>query len=275
MRNVLLIAFMLFILSTLSAQFTFSGVFTPADTEYEYAHQLSWEALQQQHEALDAKGFRLTDIETAKAGAHRYYWAIWKKDEVHSILKRIESWDSLVIVKREMAADSFVMDEIEAYTYGDKEYYLAVWTPGYREHKIRKLTSWEGVENDYENLSRRDLQLVDIESFDGKDGITQYLALYQWEGPEFKTFYYRSHDYDDFITDKGYRQKSGYHLFDYERFKKRDMSFYVGLYKAEENSRRLEDHYNWEDFSKLMAEQKEQNNVVLTDIDVYVEEKER
>ena len=52
---------------------------------------------------------------------------------------------------------------------------------GYREHKIRKLTSWEGVENDYENLSRRDLQLVDIESFDGKDGITQYLALYQWE----------------------------------------------------------------------------------------------
>ena len=277
MRNALMIALIFFSFSQLSAQFTYSGVFTQADLddEYEYAFQLSWEALQQKHEALDAQGFRLTDIETAKEGAHRYYWAIWKKDEIHSTLKRIESWDSLVIMKRFMAADSFVMDEIEAYTYGGKEYFLAVWIPGDREHKIRKLTSWEGVVNDHENLSRRDLQLVDIEGFEGEDGATQYLALYQWEGPEFKTYYYRSHDFDDFITDRGYRQKSGYALFDYERFEKRGKSFYVGLYKAADNGGRLEDRYNWEDFSKLLAKQKEQNDIVLTDIDVSLEEKER
>ncbi len=275
MRNLLLSAFFLFISTSLSAQFTYSGVFTQADTDYEYAHQVSWEALQQQHEELSAKGFRLVDVETAKSGARRYYWAIWKKEAVHSTLKRIESWDSLVIVKREMAADSFVMDEVEAYTWGDKEYYLAVWAPGNREHKIRKLSSWEGLENDYENLIRRDLQLADIEGFESKDGTTLYLALYQWKGPEFKTYYYRSHDFDDFLTDRGHRQRSGYHLFDYERFEKRGQAFYVGVYQENTSGSRLEDRYSWDDFSKLMAEQKEQNNIVLTDIDVYVEEGER
>lgn len=275
MRNLLLIAILPFVFSDTSAQFTYSGVFTQADTEYEYAHQVDWEALQQQHQEMSANGFRLVDIETAKSGARRYYWAIWKKEAVHSILKRVESWDSLVIVKRQMAADSFVMDEIEAYTWGGKEYYLAVWAPGKREHKIRKLSSWEGLENDYENLARRDLQLTDIEGFESKEGATQYLALYQWEGPEFKTYYYRSHDFDDFLTDKGHRQRSGFHLFDYERFEKRGQAFYVGLYRGNTFGSRLEDRYTWDDLSKLMAEQKEQNNIVLTDIDIYEEGEER
>ncbi|MCB0548700.1 MAG: hypothetical protein KDD19_14060 [Phaeodactylibacter sp.] len=275
MRNLFLIALLHSTFFTLSAQFTYSGVFVPAETEFEYAQQVSWEALQQQHKDLDDKGFRLVDIETAKSGARRYYWAIWKKEEVHSTLRQVESWDSLVIMKRQMAADSFVMDEIEAYTYGDKEYFLVVWVPGKTEHKIRRLTSWEGLENDNENLARRDLQLVDIEGFEGKDGTTNYLALYHWEGPEFKTYYYRTHDYDDFVTDKGYRQKSGYHLFDYERFEKRGQSFYVGLYREANSASRLEDHYSQEDFNKLMDSEKENNNIVLTDIDIYTKEEER
>lgn len=275
MRNLLLIAILPFIFSDISAQFTYSGVFTQADTDYEYAHQVSWEALQEQHKDLDARGFRLVDVETAKSGARRYYWAIWKKEPVHSTLMRLESWDSLVIMKRQMAADSFVMDGIEAYAYGDKEYYLAIWIPGNREHKIRKLSSWEGFENDHEALSRLDLRVVDIEGFESKGGTTQYLALYHWEGPEFRTYYYRSHDFDDFITDKGYRQRSGYQIFDFERFEKRGQAFYVGLYRRQAYSHRLEDRYSWGDFSKLMAEQKEQNNIVLTDLDVYAEEEER
>ena len=275
MRNVLLTALFLFNLTLLSAQFTYSGLFTQAETDYQYIHQASWEELLEQHDKLDAEGYRLMDIETAKAGAHRYYWGIWKKDEVRSTLKRLESWDSLVIMKRQMAADSFVMDEIEAYTYGGKEYYLAVWIPGDRPHKIRNLTSWEGVVNDHGNMARQDLQLVDIEGFEAKDTTTHYLALYQWDGPEFKTYFYRTHDYDDFLTDKGYRQKSGYQLFDYERFEKRGQSFYVGLYREANSASRLEDHYSQEDFNKLMDSEKENNNIVLTDIDIYTKEEER
>ncbi|MCB0587604.1 MAG: hypothetical protein KDD06_20090 [Phaeodactylibacter sp.] len=275
MRNTLSLVVFLFSLSGISAQFTYSGVFGKADADYEYAFRQSWEAFRQQHEALDTLGFRLVDIETAKSGARRYYWGVWKKEEVHSTLKLVEGWDAMVAMKRQMAADSFVLDEIEAYTYGGKEYYLAVWIPGSREHKIRKLSSWEGVVNDHENLSRRDLQLIDIEGFEARDTTTHYLALYQWKGPEFRTYFYRTHDFDDFITDRAYRQKSGYQLFDYERFEKRGRAFYIGLYKAGANGRQLEDHYSREDFDRLMAEQKERNNMVLMDIDVYEQEKER
>ncbi|MCO6488808.1 MAG: hypothetical protein J5I98_10340 [Phaeodactylibacter sp.] len=275
MRNIIPAIIFLFNFSVLSAQFAFSGVFAKAEAAYEYAHQLSWEELQQKHEELSTEGFRLIDIETAKAGAHRYFWGIWKKDETPSTLKCMESWDSLVIMKRQMAADSFVMDEIEAYTYGGKEYYLAVWVPGDRTHKIRKLTSWEGLENDYGNMSRRDQQIVDIEGFEAKDGTTHYLALYQWQGPEFRTYYYRSHDPGDFLADRAYRQKSGYQIFDYERFEKRGQAFYVGLYKKAADGHRLEDRHSWEDFSKLVAEQQEQDGTALVDIDVYNEEEER
>jgi len=274
MRNSLLAALFLFAFSTLSAQFAFSGIFSEADAEYEYAHQMNWEDLLKKHQELDAKGFRLIDIETAKTGAHRYYWGIWKKDEARSILKRVESWDSLVIEKRLMAADTFMMDEIEAYTHDGKEYYLAVWVPGASNHKVRKLTSWEGLINDYKDLTLRKLQMVDIEGFEAKDGTTHYLALYQWRGADFRTHLFRSPDFDSFLIDKIYRYKSGNRLFDYERFEKRGTAFYVGLYKEAGYSGRLEDRYSQEDFSKLMAEQKEQGNIVVVDIDVYGEEEE-
>ncbi len=275
MRNAPFIALFLFAFSTLSAQFTFSGIFAEADTAYEYAHQLSWEDFQQKHEALDAEGFRLIDIETAKEGARRYYWGIWKKDGVHSILKQVESWDSLVIAKREMAADTFMMDDIEAYTYGGREYYLVVWIPGANEHKVRKLTSWEGLANDHEALARRKLQMVDIEGFEAKDGATCYLALYQWKGADFRTHLFRSPDFDSFLADKNFRYKSGNRLFDYERFEKRGAAFYVGLYQEGAYSGRLEDRYDWNDFNKLVTEQKEQHHIVLIDIDVYAAEEER
>ncbi len=275
MRYYTTLALALLFASGLSAQLTYSGIFKKADTDYEYAHKVSWEELQQRNAELDARGFHLIDIETARAGKGRYYWGIWKKEGIKARLMQIPGWDSLVVMKRSMAAGAFVMNDIEGYTEGGKEFYLAIWTPGTDEHKVRKLTSWEGLSNDHDELIRRGLRMVDVEGFEAGDGTTHYLAIYHWRVSSDKTHLHRSPEFKSFMTDKIYRHKSGYRLFDYEHFEKRGTAFFFGLYQKEDEGGHLENRLNWQDFQEKTRQLREEEGTVLMDIDINSEGEEQ
>ncbi len=252
----------------LDAQNHFSGLFKQSNEEHQYAFQLDWESLQARQASMDSLGFSLVDIESGKEGKYRLFWAIWKKDGGRSVLRRMEGWEELVQMKRIMAADTFVMADIEAYREGDKEFYLAVWEPGATPHKVRQLTSWEGLSNDHEELGLQGLQIVDLEGFESKDGATHYLALYHQMPPDTRTFIFRSPDMESFLTDKSYRNKSGYRLFDLEQFEKRGSAFITGLYRRETNSDLIIGLLPWEAFAQQMTETISDKNLVLVDLDI-------
>lgn len=252
-----------------AAQNTFSGLFKQSNEEYQYVFQYNWEDFVARQLEMDSLGYSLVDIEAGTEGKYRLFWGIWKKDGGHTILKRLEGWEELVQSKRMMAADGFVMADIEAYAQGDKVYYLAVWAPGTTPHKVRQLTSWEGLTNDYDELVLQGLQIVDLEGFQAEDGKTHYLALYHQMAPGERTHLYRSPDMESFLVDKSYRNKSGYRLFDLERFEKRGTDFITGLYRKEDNGDFILDQLPWEEFNLQMKELIGGKGLVLVDIDIY------
>lgn len=269
MKNRLFVLLLALLPASLLAQAAFTAVFKKGEGPIELVLGSSWEEFQDTHASLQAKGFRLIDVETGTEEGRRLYYGIWKEDqETHSIvLRKVPGWDSLVTLKRQMAKDTFVMQDIEAYTADSQSFYLATWAAGSTKHKVRKLSSWQGLMNDHKEMGRRELQMVDLEGFEGLDGRTKYLALYQRRSPEGRTYPFRAPNPESFSTDKVYRNKSRYYLFDFEQFEKRDIRFLFGLYDAQRPGDTLVEAWGAEALLEK-ARQFKEDGMVLYDLDV-------
>jgi hypothetical protein len=268
MKYTLIVILLAFVPMAIFSQ-AYSAVFKNGDTPTEIGLRLSWEEFIQKHEQLQAKNFELTDVETGKDLEVRYYFGLWKerKSPVNVMVKEIVGWDSLVMMKRKMADEQYVMQDIEAYAEGDKDVYLVTWSPGTTRHKVRKLTSWQGLMNDHEDLGRQELHMVDLEGFESADGKTNYLAIYHRLSPDAQTYPFRAPDPESFSTDKIYRNKSRFFLFDFEQFEKRGQQFLFGLYDAQRLGDTLIEAWDQEGLLEKVANYKEEG-LELYDLDV-------
>jgi hypothetical protein len=249
------------------AQAQYTGIFKANQDSTEYSFQLDWMELQEQIKVKSSKGFELIDLEVTTTKSEPVYSAIWKEGSAKATISLVPGWDSLVILKRQMAADTFLMQDIEAFTHKGESHFLAIWTPGNDKHKVRKLKSWEGLTNDYEELRKRGYEMVDIEGYTAEDGETQYLAIYHKRIASQRTHLYRSSDAEAFNIDKVKRNKSGYQLFDFEHFEKREVPFYFGLYAKTDDGGSIITASTLEDFKKEIQRLKLSNNWSAVDID--------
>jgi len=271
-----LLAFLTFcIISTSYAQPFYSGVFKSTSDSLEYSFGLNWEQLESAQQSQRAKGFELDDVEAVQVGKNWQYNAVWKEGAPVKKLALVPAWDSLVMIKRIMAADSFLMHDIEAFTHKGTAQFVVLWHAGDTKHKVRKLTSWEGLMNDYEEMNRRGLQMVDIEGFTAEDGETHYLALYHKRIASRRTHLHRAADFEAFNVDKRKRNKSGYQLFDYEHFEKRGVGFYFGIYEKAQDGGAILEADTKEKFEAEMNRLSREQNLKLTDLDLYTAETER
>lgn len=263
------------ILSTIYAQPFYSGVFKSTADSLEYSFGLSWEQLKSAQQSQRAKGFELDDVEATLVEKKRQYHAIWRAGAPARKLALVPAWDSLVMIKRIMAADSFLMHDIEAFTHKEVAHFVVLWQAGTTKHKVRKLSSWEGLMNDYEEMNRRGLHVVDIEGFTAADGETHYLALYHKRIASRRTHLHRAADIEAFNVDKRKRNKSGYQLFDYEHFEKRGVEFHFGIYEKAQDRGAIVEADTMEEFEAEMARLAKEQQLKLTDLDVYAAETER
>lgn len=268
MKNIFILLLAFWVPTVLMSQ-AYTAVFKTGDTPTEVGLRLSWEAFIQRHEQLQAKNFELVDVETARDEGVRYFFGLWKERATtpQVMVKQVPGWDSLVVLKRQMAKADFVMQDIEAYMDGDAEIYLVTWSPGNLRHKVRKLSSWQGLMNDHEELGRQELHMVDLEGFETADGTSSYLALYHKLVPEAQTYPFRAPDPESFSTDKIYRNKSRFFLFDFEQFEKRGRQFLFGLYDAQRLGDTLVEAWDQDGLFEKVASLKEEG-LELYDLDV-------
>ena len=267
MRIKLLLAFIgaTFLLSSISAQEHYAGIFKSRSDSTIYDFNLSWDDLQAKVPAQREKGFELSDIEVTPG---EQYAAIWKYQAPEATMALVPGWDSLVFLKREMAADSFVMQDIEAYTKDGASHFMVYWTKGTDKHKVRKLNSWTGLMNDYEELIKRGYKIVDIEGFTAEDNTTHYLAIYHKRVKNKRTHLFRAPDLHTFNVDKRKRNKSGYQLFDFEHFEKRGVVFYFGLYEKSKEGGALIESPSLESFKEEVERLKEERGLILSELDM-------
>ena len=268
MKNTLIVLLALSCPSLLFSQ-AYTAVFKNGDTPTEIGLRLSWDAFIKRHEQLQAKNFELIDLETARDLGERYYFGLWKERAYtpEVVVKQVPGWDSLVVLKRQMAENQYVMQDIEAWVDGDEEMYLVAWSPGSSLHKVRKLSSWVGLMNDHEELGRRELHMVDLEGVERPGGKAYYLALYHKLTPEAQTYPFRAPDPESFSTDKAYRNKSRFFLFDFEQFEKRGTPFLFGLYDGQRAGDTLIEVWDQEGLLEKAVRLKEEG-LELYDLDV-------
>jgi hypothetical protein len=214
-------------------QSTISGIFQLSEAELIYKEGLNWQSFVNTNDSLARNGYRLTDLETIIEGKKRSFWGIWIKSDQPSVLESVYGWPNFVKKKREMAADSFLLTEVEAYAVSNEEhYYIGVWTKSDVKHKVWKFDSREGLAKKTEEMARQDFFVMDVEAFPTPNKTLIFLALYhKGKVTTPRNYVYTTNDLKAFQTSLMQREKSGFRLFDIERFEEKGQRWYLALFE--------------------------------------------
>ncbi len=226
-------AFMALLCTSLSAQ-QMSGIFRGSDAAMEYAEQLNWEEFVANNNSLNAKGFRLTNIETTGQGEDRRYWGIYTESSLPDTLIKTNSWADFVKAKRAMAAAGFLLSNVQAYAISELDaHYIGVWYKNETDtpHKIWKLDSPESLRTRTEDMAKQQFYLQEVEVYLTPSGTANYLAIYHYSLIPVRNYVYINSDEDTFNKDLWQRQRSKVRLVDFERFNAKEGSYFLGVYQ--------------------------------------------
>ena len=228
------IIFLLLIVgNTLAAQHL-SGIFQPSEADLEYVEQVDWTTFLAEDVRLNAKGFRLTNLETTGIGADRRYWGIFTESTLRDTLVKTTSWADFVQAKRSMAAAGFILSGVQAYALSETDaHYIGVW---YRDetntpHKIWKLDTPESVREKTDDMANQQYYLQDVEVFLTPGGTANYLAIYHYSPIPIRNYVYIASDENTFYKDLWQRYQSKIRLVGLEDYTGKDGSYLLGIYQ--------------------------------------------
>jgi hypothetical protein len=217
----------------LSAQ-QFSGIFRGSDAKMEYAEQMTWEQFMISNKALNAKGYRLNNLETTGQANDRRFWGIYIESSLPDTIVKTESWPDFVTAKRAMAAAGFLLSNVQAYAISEIDaHYIGVWYKNTTDtpHKIWKLDSPESLRQRTEDMAAQKYYIQEVEVYLTPSGTANYLAIYHYSLSPVRNYVYVTTDEETFNKDLWQRQRSKVRLVDFEQFNAKEGSYLLGVYQ--------------------------------------------
>lgn len=256
--------------STLHTQVLFSGILQQSEAGFEYGENLSWETLQATHAEYSAKGYRLSDIESALVNGERRYWAVFMKSDISDSLIQVLGWAEFIKKRREMAAAGYQITDLEAHAVSEEDFVITgTWRKGKTVNKVWKVDTKEGLVQKTEEMAKDKFYLIGIEPFTTPGQITKFLAIYEFSAvPALKHLYF-SDDLKTFNTDLLQRIKSGYRPIDFEQYDDQGKAYYLGVYRKGAYEARILQGLEEESF-KAHWEVAEKEGLRLTSFQLYM-----
>lgn len=233
MRRYLLFICTLASITYATAQTYISGIFQQTDAELEYVEGVSWDKFLAENQRLNAKGYRLVDIETSGISQERTFWGIYSKSGLDDKIEQALGWADFVELKRKLAAEGYVLADVTGYALNEADYtYIGVWRRGDTQHKIWKLDSSDALKLRTDEMVKDKFFLIGVKVITSPAGVTQYLALYHHNPLPERNYVFVTSDPKVFNTDWLQRMKSNVRLIDYDRYEEKGVTYYLGVYQS-------------------------------------------
>lgn len=262
---------LLFVVGLLAAQNQFSGIYQPTEAQMDYREAKGWKSFLADNEQMNAKGYRLIDIESSQVGGdERIYYGVYTESSYQDSVGMALGWAEFVALKRKMAAAEYTMVDVHAFALNEFDHkYIGVWVNQENDHKIAKLTSRAGLDRRIKNMGRARYKLKRVHVLSTPDGEPEYVALFHYSPVQEYNFLYYTEDMEDFMREFNERIISKTRLVDYATFWENGKKYHLGVYqKGDYDYRFLRN----EDQAKMKAEGaklKEEKGLSLFNMNVY------
>ncbi|MCP4438566.1 MAG: hypothetical protein GY810_06440 [Aureispira sp.] len=208
---------LLFFCSPVFGQEGWSGLWRYSPEKQTHSKNLSWSQLLSKNTELEAKGYRLFDVESHLIESGRVYHALWNKDDSPTrLLTEVRGYDNL-IQKIQTLQSQYTLIDVESYLNNGTRYYIGVWQKSTESHEIHIFKNWANLSNKCLKLKRQGLYISDLETFDNGASNIQYLALFRNSVPPTQAFMFSS--YDDLKTKRSDLTENGWRPADFERLR--------------------------------------------------------
>ncbi len=213
----------------------FSAIYQPSDAEVRVVIKQGWDNFLADHQAQQAAGFRLTDIETYKeGGAERSFVGIYTESPLQDSVGVTDSWSGFIKLKRKMVKEGYTMVDIAAVVLNESDAnFYGVWvkeaTPTI--HKVWLLDSRETIVKKTQDMAKSRFKIKRVHVLDVPNGEPSFVVLYHFSPVDRYNFLYFSDNLDDFQQEKKERKQSKVELIDFDRFREGNATQYVAIFQ--------------------------------------------
>lgn len=258
-------------LGQLAAQYQFSGIYQPTEAKMEYKEASGWEALLAVSQEMNAKGFRMIDIESSQIGGdERTYFAIFTESSLQDSVGIALGWRDFVKLKRKMASAEYSMIDVHAFALNESDTkYIGVWVKENTDHKVAKMTSRVGLDRRIQEMGRRRYKLKRVHVLSTPDGEPEYIALFHYSPVQEYNFLHYSEDMEDFMREFNERIESKTRLVDYATFWENGKKYHLGVYQKGDYDYRFLQQADKEHLETEGSKLKEEKGLSLLNMNVY------
>ncbi|PHI18826.1 hypothetical protein CEQ90_15860 [Lewinellaceae bacterium SD302] len=217
----------------LAGQNQYSGIYQPTEAQMDYREAKGWEAFLTDNESMNAKGYRLIDVESSQVGGdERIYYGVYTESSLKDSLGISLGWEDFVAMKRKMAAAEYTMVDVHAFALNEFDTkYIGVWVDEENDHKIAKMTSREGLDRRIKNMGRARYKLKRVHVLSTPDGEPEYIALFHYSPVQEYNFLHYTESMEDFMREFNERIISKTRLVDYATFWENGKKYHLGVYQ--------------------------------------------
>ena len=249
--QLLQIVFACLLVTKLSAQDLYTGVWRAGTDAYNLQAGLTWTDFVAKWSSLGTQNQRLIDVSTYVKGGIRYYNGIWRAGTDGYALYNGLNWTDFVAKWQTLASQNLRLVDIETYMSGTTRVYLGVWRAGTDGYALYGGLNWTDFVSKWQTLGSQNLRLIDVASY-VQNGTRLYTGV--WRAGKDGYALYNGLDWAAFTTKWQQLASQNLRLINISSYVQNNTRLYLGVWRAGTDAYYLWNGTDWESTVSKWAE---------------------
>ena len=263
--QLLQIIFACALITNLSAQDLYTGVWRAGTDGYALYGGLNWNDFVSKWQTLAKQNLRLVDISTYLENGNRYYNGVWRAGTDGYALYGGVNWSDFVAEWRTLGGQGLRLIDVETYTSNNTRLYVGVWRAGTGNYALYGGVNWNDFVAKWQDLAAKNLRLVDVATY-LSNGTRLYTGV--WSAGTDGYALYGGVGWNDFVTKWQQLAAQNLRLVSVSSYPENGKRLYLGVWRSGTDAYALWNGTDWESLTSKWAELAT-DNLRMTTLDTY------
>jgi murein DD-endopeptidase MepM/ murein hydrolase activator NlpD len=253
------------IITKISAQDLYTGVWRAGADGYALYGGLSWNNFVSKWQTLAKENLRLVDISTYIKNGKRYYNGVWRAGSDGYALYAGLNWSDFVTQWQTLGRQGLRLIDIETYVDNNKRLYAGVWRAGTGGYALDGGLNWNDFVAKWKSLATNNLRLIDVATY-VSNGTRLYTGV--WRAGKDNYALYGGLNWNDFTAKWQTLGAQKLRLISVTSYLQNGTRLYLGVWRAGTDGYYLWNGTDWESTTSKWAELAT-NKLRLVCLDTY------
>ena len=245
------IVFAILLITKLSAQDLYTGVWRAGTDGYYLYGGLTWSAFVSKWQTLGSQNQRLIDISTYVKNGTRYYNGVWRAGTDGYALYNGLNWTDFVAKWKELGKQNLRLIDIETYISGGVRVYIGVWRAGTDGYYLYGGLTWNNFVSKWQTLGGQNQRLIDVASY-VENGTRLYTGV--WRAGSDSYALYNGLDWGSFTARWQQLAAQNLRLINISSYVQNNTRLYLGVWRSGTDAYALWNGTDWESTTSKWAE---------------------